>query len=292
MVDSAGIARRRAILFVLGSSGAFTLSSALVKFAAPEIPVAELMLFRSLVAFLCMMPLIARMGGWTVLRPRSPWGHATRAVCGLGGMFGSFYGLAHLPLAAVTALGFAMPIFLALMSVPLLGERVGPARAASIGAGLLGVLLVIRPWQGAKGLPLFETAVVLAGVLLWAASMVSIRTMGQAGERNITIVLIFTAAATVMSAALAIPVWVWPRPGLWPALLGIGAISAAAQFMMTEGYRSGEASMLAPFEYSAIFYTVTLGWAVWGEVPGAWEAVGIAVLVASGLLTWWREGRG
>ena len=294
MAESVGAsrARHRAILFVLGSSGLFTVSSALVKLASPEVPVAELMLFRSLVAFLCMVPLIIRTGGWAVLQPRAPWGHVVRALSGLAGMFGAFYGLAHLPLATVTALGFAMPIFLALMSIPILGERITPVRAAAIAAGLVGVLLVVRPWQGAKGLPLFETGVVIAGVVAWAASMVSIRKMGQSGERNLTIVVLFTAACTIMSAVLAVPVWVWPRPGLWLALLGIGAVSAAAQLCMTEGYRSGEASMLAPFEYSAIFYTVAMGWAFWAETPGAWEAAGIAVLVASGLLTWWREGRG
>ena len=284
--------RRRAILLVLASSGSFTVSSALVKVASPEIPTLELMLFRSLVAFLFMGPLIVRAGGWSALRTRRPWSHGMRAVAGLAGMFGSFYGLAHLPLAAVTALGFAMPIFLAVLSVPLLGERVTWPRVVSIGAGLLGVLLVIRPWQGAKGLPLFETGVVILGVGAWALAMSSIRRMGQAGERNITIVALFSLAAAAMSAVLCIPVWVTPRPGLWLVLAAIGAVSGLAQLLMTEGYRSGEASMLAPFEYSAIFYTVALGWGVWGEVPGGWEATGIVVLVAAGLFTWWREGRG
>ena len=285
-------ARRRAILLVLGSSGSFALVSALVKVAAQDIPTVELMLFRSAVALLCLIPLLMRSGGWTALRTRRPLAHVVRAAAGLGGMFGTFYGLAHLPLAAVTALGFAMPLALAVLSVPMLRERITPGRVVSILAGLVGVLLVIRPWQGAAGLPLFETSVVLAGVVAWALAMVSIRQMGQAGERNVTIVMLFSLCCTVACAVLSVPVWVMPAPGLWLLLLCIGAGSAGAQLLMTEGYRSGEASMLAPFEYSAIFYTVVLGWAVWGEVPGLWEMTGIAVLVASGLFTWWREGRG
>ncbi len=285
-------ARRRAILLVLGSSGSFALVSALVKVAAQDIPTVELMLFRSAVALLCLIPLLMRSGGWTALRTRRPLAHVVRAAAGLGGMFGTFYGLAHLPLAAVTALGFAMPLALAVLSVPMLRERITPGRVVSILAGLVGVLLVIRPWQGAAGLPLFETSVVLAGVVAWALAMVSIRQMGQAGERNVTIVMLFSLCCTVACAVLSVPVWVMPAPGLWLLLLCIGAGSAGAQLLMTEGYRSGEASMLAPFEYSAIFYTVVLGWAVWGEVPGVWEMTGIAVLVASGLFTWWREGRG
>ena len=284
-------ARRRAILLVLASSGSFTAAAALVKVAAPEIPVVEVMLFRSFVALLLMLPWVMRAGWWAVLRTRRPWAHAMRSLAGLAGMFGTFYGLAHLPIATVTALGFAMPIFLAMLSVPMLGERLTWPRLAAITAGLAGVLLVIRPWQGAGGLPRFETAVVVGGVAAWALAMASIRRMGQAGERNITIVVLFSLCCTVLSAALAAPVWVTPRPAMLWVLVAVGAISGVAQLLMTEGYRSGEASMLAPFEYSAIFYTVLLGWAVWGEVPGEWEAAGIAVLVGSGLFTWWQETR-
>lgn len=283
--------RRRAILCVLGSAGSFALAAALVKVAAAEVPTMQLVLFRNLFALLVLLPLLARQGGWSVLRTRRPLGHVARGLAGLGGMIGSFYGYAHLPLAVVTALGFAMPIFLAVLSLPLLGERVTPGRAVSIGAGLVGVLLVIRPWQGASGLPLWDTGVVLLGVVAWAAAMISIRRMGRAGERNLTIVVIFALFCTLVSAVLAAPGWVTPRVGLWPALVGVGVVSGVAQLLMTEGYRSGEAGMLAPFEYSAILYTIVLGWAVWGEVPGVWEASGIAVLVGAGLFTWWRETR-
>lgn len=252
----------------------------------------ELALFRSGIAVIFMLPLIVRAGGWSVLRTRRPAGHALRGMAGLAGMAATFYGYGHLPLAAVTALGFAMPIFLALLSVPMLKERVTGARAVSIAAGLLGVLLVVRPWTGDGGLPLFESSVVMGGVVAWALAMVSIRRMGQVGERNLTIVVLFSLFATVVAGVAAVPVWVTPRLEHWPALIGVGVVSGAAQLLMTEGYRSGEASMLAPFEYSAIFYTIVLGWSVWGEVPGAWEASGITVLVAAGLFTWWRETRG
>ena len=121
--------------------------------------------------------------------------------------------------------------------------------------------------------------------------MASIRRMGQAGERNITIVVLFAIGSMTVCAALVAPVWVTPPLWLLPILIGLGLVSGIAQLLMTEGYRSGEASMLAPFEYSAILYTVILGWTLWGEIPGVWEAAGMAILVASGLFTWWRETR-
>lgn len=283
--------RQRAILCVLASSACFTVAAAFVKFIGDAVPTSEIVLFRSTVAALCMIPLMWRAGGWPVLHTRRPLGHAWRLLAGLAGMYGSFYGYARLPLATVTALGFSMPIFLALLSVPLLRERVGPDRGAALAAGLVGVLLVLRPWEGSGGLPLAPALVVMGGVLCWALAMVSIRRLGQSGERNITIVLLFTLGGSVVSGLLCIPVWVTPSGWVLAALVGVGAVSAVAQLLMTEGYRSGEATMLAPFEYGAILYTVLLGFLVWGEAPGAWEFAGIAVLVASGLYAWWREGR-
>ncbi len=289
--QEAARARRRAILCVLGSSASYAVAAALVKFAAPRIPVWEIVLFRSLGASVCLLPLLRGQGGWAALRTRRPWGHAGRLVAGLAGMYGSFYGYGALPLATVTALGFSMPIFLALLSFPLLGERLRPARALAVGAGLLGVLVVLRPWQGGTELPMGPAAVVMAGVLFWALAMISIRRMGQAGERNVTIVLLFSLGCSAIAAVACIPVWVTPDGPALLALLGVGAVSALAQVLMTEGYRSGEATMLAPFEYGAILYTVLLGWLIWAEVPGVWEFAGIAVLVASGLFAWRLESR-
>lgn len=283
--------RRRAILCVLGASACFTIAAAMVKFVAGAVPTSEIVFFRSAVAAVCMVPLIWRAGGWSVLHTRRPFGHAWRLVAGLAGMYGAFYGYAHLPLATVTALGFAMPIFLAILSVPMLHERIGPDRALTVGAGLVGVLLVLRPWQDSDSLPAFPALVVISGVVFWALAMISIRRMGQSGERNITIVLLFTLGGTVVSGLLSIPVWITPSGWVLAALTGVGAISAVAQLLMTEGYRSGEATMLAPFEYGAILYTMALGFLIWGEAPGGWEFAGISILVASGLFAWWREGR-
>ncbi len=283
--------RRRAILCVLGSSACFTVAAAFVKAIGDAVPTSEVVFFRSAVAAVCMVPLIRRAGGWSVLRTRWPLGHAGRLLAGLAGMYGSFYGYARLPMATVTALGFSMPIFLALLSVPLLRERVGLDQGLALLAGLAGVLLVLRPWQGSEGLPLAPALVVVAGVVFWALATVSIRRLGQAGERSITVVLLFTLGSSIVSGLLCIPVWVAPSGQTLAALIGVGAVSAVAQLLMTEGYRSGEATMLAPFEYGAILYAVLLAFLVWGEVPGAWEFAGIAVLVASGLYAWWRAGR-
>lgn len=287
--DAAQKLKQRAILCVLGASASFIVAAALVKAVAVDIPTFQIMLCRSLFAVVVIGPLLRHGGGLAALRTRYPWGHALRVAAGFAGMFGSFYGYAHLPMAMVTALGFAMPIFLTILSVPLLGERITLGRAISVGAGLIGVLVVLRPWKAEGAIELVPALIVVVSVGAWALAMVSIRRMGQLGERNITIVLWFSIACTVLSGLLSIPVWVWPTPLEWLALVGIGVVSGFAQLLMTEGYRNGEATMLAPFEYGAIVYTVLLGWAIWGEVPGPWETVGILFLIVAGLFTWLRE---
>lgn len=284
--------RRRAIACVLGSSGAFALAAALVKYASPGLPVAEVVLFRSLCSVLILLPMARAHGGWAALHTKRPGAHLLRLMAGFSGMYASFYGYANLPLATVTALGFSMPIFLAILSIPLLRERISPVRAGAVVVGLVGVLIVLRPWEaGHDAAHTGPALVVMAGVAAWALAMISIRRMGQSGERNVTIVLLFSIGSTVLAALLCIPVWVAPTPMQLLALVGVGVISTGAQLLMTEGYRSGEATMLAPFEYGAILYAVLLGWLIWGEVPGGWEFTGIAVLILSGLYVWWREGR-
>lgn len=287
------VGRRRAILCVLGSSAAFAAASALVKALGPSgIPTFEIVFFRSFVAFLALLPLLRREGGLSALRTSRPWGHAWRVATGFVGMSTSFYGYTVLPLASVTALGFAMPMFLALLAVPLLGERVGPARALAVAAGFGGVLIMTEPWRTQSAVPLGPAGIVVAGVCAWALAMISIRRMGREGERSATIVLIFSLASAGLALLCSLPSWVWPSGLQLLVLVGIGAVSALAQMLMTEGYRSGDAAMLAPFEYGAILYTTALGYLIWGEAPDWSDVIGMAILVAAGIAIWRQETQG
>jgi drug/metabolite transporter (DMT)-like permease len=132
---------------------------------------------------------------------------------------------------------------------------------------------------------------VLVGDLAWAVSMMSIRRLGEAGEHGITIVMWFAIITSLVSGLATIPVWVDPDGRQWALLVGLGVISAVAQLLMTEAYRRGETTLLAPFEYVALIWTMLLGVALWGEWPGALDLLGFAVLVGAGLFIWWREVR-
>ncbi len=284
--------QRRAILCVLGAGLCFAVAAALIKATKAEhIPTAEMVVFRSAVIMAVMAVVLRRQGGiLAALRTKRPVGHAVRTLLGFVAMYTSYIGYVRLPLATVTALGFAMPLWLTLLSVPLLGEKVGWRRGGAVLVGLAGVLIIVRPWQESPAdTPMDAVALVLGGVVCWAITMITIRKLGSAGERNATIVLWYCLGSAILSLALAIPHWVWTTPRDTALLLAAGVVTAAAQLMMTEGYRSGEPTLVAPFEYGAIVHATILGMLLWGEFPDAWSFGGIAVLIAAGLYIWRTE---
>ncbi len=292
-LPSASAARRRAILCVLGEGFCFAVAAALIKATGrSNIPLTEMVVFRSAVIVLVMAALLGRGSGGLLgaLRTRHPLGHAVRTVLGFFGMITSYLGYLRLPLATVTSLNFAMPLFLTVLSVPLLGERVGWRRGLAVLLGLVGVLLIVRPWRDASAdMPLGVVALMLAGVFTWAITTVTIRKLGGAGERAATIVLWYSLGSLAIALVLAVPVWVAPSPRDAALLLAAGLVTAAAQWLMTEAYRGGEATAVAPFEYGAIVHATILGALLWGEMPDAWSFAGIAVLTAAGLYIWRRE---
>jgi drug/metabolite transporter (DMT)-like permease len=282
-------ARRRGIILVLIASATFALAAAAAKAIGAGIPVAEVILFRNLFAIPLLLPVVMASGGWAALATRNPMSHAARTLFGLMGMVGAFYGYVHLPLATVTALGFTMPLFLTVLSVPLLGERVGWRRGLAVLVGFAGVLLMVRP--GSEGLRGEGLAVLLCllGSVGWALAMITIRRMGEAGESSVAIVFWFAVGSAVIAGIASVPVWVWPSAVQWALLFAIGAVSALAQVLMTSAYRSGETTLLAPFEYAGIVWTTALGAFIWAELPDGWDFAGIAVLVGAGIYIWHRE---
>jgi drug/metabolite transporter (DMT)-like permease len=285
-------ARRRAILGVLGAGFFFAIAAALIKATKPAgIPTFEMVVFRSVVIALVMVAVLHRQGGVVAaLRTPRPGAHALRTVLGFIAMTTSYVGYVRLPLATVTALGFAMPLFLTVLSVPLLGETVGWRRGGAVAAGLVGVLMIVRPWHAAAtDTPMDAVLLVLAGVVAWALTMITIRKLGDAGERNATIVLWYCLGSLVLSLVLALPEWVTPDPLTASLLIAAGLATAAAQLLMTDAYRSGETTLIAPFEYGAIIHATLFGALLWGEIPDGWTFAGIGILVAAGLYIWWRE---
>lgn len=190
-----------------------------------------------------------------------------------------------LPLADVSAIYLASPIYVTGMSALFLGERVGWRRWTAVLAGFAGVLIALRP-TGAALSP--YALVALAGSLAYAVLMVSTRRLR--GVPNS--VLVFTQVGALFVATMATaPDWVWPTPLEAVLLALVGVISMAGFLCLNRGVQLAMASVVAPFQYSSIVWAVVLGWTVFGDIPGAATLVGAAVIIAAGLFIALRERR-
>jgi len=211
-----------------------------------------------------------------------------RTVFGTAAAICTFYALASSRIAVGDAatLGATAPIFVALLSGPLLGERVGGRVALAIGLGFAGIMAVVRP-SFDTALPV--AAIATLGAAFYALAMIWLRKIGP-GETNEAVVWHFSLFALVVTVALAIPVWEWPdwRGGLF--LLAVGLTGGGAQIAMTRAYSLHRAAPVTALSGLGIVLTHLLAIPVFGARPTGWQMAGsLLVIAASVLLTVGRE---
>lgn len=276
----------RGIGFMILAVSLFGCMDALVKWLTAGYPVLQIMFFRSLCALIPILWMVARgTGGFAVLRTRRLGAHAMRSGFGLAAMFGFFSAYQFMPLADVTAIAFSGPIFIAGLSVWLLGERVGLHRWSAIVVGFIGMLVIVRP---GPGMLQNGALLVVAATLLYALAMIQIRKL-SATEPSTAIAFYFTAFCTVATALVLPFVWITPDWRDLPLLLGVGLFGGAAQLFMTRAYSLAPAAVVAPFDYTHLLWSVLFGWYLWSDFPDAQTWIGCAIVVASGLYILWRE---
>ncbi len=268
-------------IWMLVASALFAAMGACVKLAATDFSAGELVFWRGLVGVVVM----AALGRAAQVRMATPrWRlHASRSVAGAVALLCYFYALSRLSLATAVTLNYTSPLFVAVLSVLLHGERVGRGAAFAVASGLAGVALVLQPslspdaWDGA-----------LAGLACGAIASfayLSVRELGRAGEPEIRTVFWFS----LTTVALGLPWLLLGEPrqydlAEWLALAGVGGFGAAAQLAMTRAYARGSTVLTACLAYSTVIFSAGLGMAVWDEQPGSTSLSGIALIVASGCI--------
>lgn len=265
----------------------FGVMDALVKWLVlAGYPTVQVMFFRSLCAFPPILAMVAHgPAGFSVLRTRRISDHGLRSAFGCGAMLGFFFAYGFMPLADVTAIAFSGPIFIAVLSIWLLREKVGLHRWSAIVVGFLGMMIIVRPGHGM----LQSGALVVVGATaLYALAMIQIRKLSDT-EPSTTIAFYFTAFCTLFTG-LALPwFWVTPAWGDLPLLLAVGLLGGLAQLFMTRAYSMAPASAVAPFDYTHLLWAVLFGWYLWGDFPDLQTWIGCAIVVASGLYILYRE---
>lgn len=277
---------RRAIVLMLVSIALFSLMDAGLKTLSAHYPPFQVAALRGASS----LPLVAAWAltsvGWRALvRVRWPL-HLLRGALGIAMMASFVYALRTLPLSTAYAIFFVAPLLITALSVPILRERVGPRRWTAIVVGLMGVLVVLRP-SGESMLTMAGFAVLLAA-FGYAVSAITVRLLARTDPTQ-AITLWLLALMALGAGALARPSWVPLRGEHAWIIAGIGMAGAIGQWAITEAFRLGEASLVAPLEYSALVWGLMLDLTLWGVLPDRMTWLGATIIIASGLYLLRRE---
>lgn len=277
------------ILLKLVSVVLMTLMATFVKLLGTDIPVGETIFVRGVVALFVLGFIAHRTTGLKILKTAHWQRHALRSLAGTANMFCLYASLSMIPLADVTAIGFASPIFITILAMIFLHERIHAFRWTALIVGLTGVIIMIAPKlslhvDGAGWL------VALTGTFFAAIALTTVRSM-TATEPAITITFYFLMTAMMCSLFTSIFGWAWPdaRQLLWMLLAAMCGV--LGQLALTTAYRHAEASTLAPLDYVGMLMASSIGYFVFSEIPDAPIWLGSVLVIAAGLVIIWREYR-
>ena len=309
--DPAASVRRVAILCALGSAVAFTVNDVTIKFLADRFPLHEIVLMRAIFALLVTTFAFAPlMGGWRALRTKRPGIQLLRGGCVAVANMAFFMSLAAMSLADATAVLFVAPLVVTVLAIVFLGEKVGPRRWLAVAIGFAGVLLIVRPGAGT-----FQAAALLTilAACAYASLHILTRVLGPSETAismafwvqvvlivvSLTIGLAFgdgrfapeNPEGLMKSVAFLLNPWVVPSSNEVGLIAIAGVASATGGYLISQAYRLGEASLIAPFEYAALPFAIFWGFLVFGDWPVWLTWFGFALIVGSGWYAARRDAR-
>ncbi len=300
------------VAFILVGMIGISINDVLIKQLSGGYPLHQIVFARSFIAILFGLVFVQMEGGWSILRTSNPVQHLVRVLLVVVSNLSFYAALAVLPLADATALFFAAPLFITLLSIPMLGEQVGIMRMGAVVVGFIGVLIMQRPWESGDSLDANRLVLLLPvlAALTYALMQLMTRRLGgstRASALAIYIQLMFLAVSVGFwlvagdgryatgsdnaSIQFLLRAWVVPESAdLW-LMLGLGFISAIIGFCLSQAYRLSDAATVAPFEYVGLPLAVFWGWLIWANLP-EWEVwTGMALIMGAGLFVFLRESQ-
>lgn len=278
----------RGILFALLAFGLFATHDVVVKTLGGSYATFQIVFFSVLFSFPLVMLMLMRDGRAGTLIPAHPWWTALRTVTVVITAASAFYAFSVLPLAETYAILFAAPLVITILSIPILGETVGIHRWAAVVVGLVGVMIVLRPFDAELSIGHLAAIVAAVGGGLGA---VIVRKIGK-DERSAVLLLYPMMANFIVMGAL-LPFVYQPMPIGDLGLTAVIALFAfAAGLCVIAAYRTGDAAVVAPMQYSQILWAAVYGWVFFGETVDTATWVGAGIVIASGLYIVLRESVG
>ena len=274
----------------------FGIMSTLIRAAGQKFPLGEIVFFRSAFAIVPVVIFYAwRRELASVVLTRRPLGHAGRGFQGICAMFVNFAALARLPLMDATAISFASPLITVAMAALILKERVRRYRWSAVSIGLVGVIVMIWPYLDIWGTfyvgsteRTIGAICALTGAFLNAGTVIQTRRLTMS-ETTSSIVFYFSLICALAGLATLPFGWLPITFAEGVMLVMIGVIGGLSHILLTESYRHAPASVVAPFDYTAMLWAFVLGYFVFGELPSLFVYVGAVIVVGCGLFVLWRE---
>lgn len=303
-------AQRTALLGILCILGAVFFGTVLdlaIKYISSGYALHQIILIRTIVAIAFLVGMVLwQDGNFRQFRTRRISAHFWRTIIVMLSNVLFFTGLAALPFADALAIAYVSPLVITAASALFLGEKVGPHRWGAVIAGLIGVIVMLRP--GAEAMQPAAILIVLSSVC-YAASQLMTRQMRDT-ESTVTLNIYLQAGFLLISLAMGLVAgdgrflpgagdtmafllrpWIWPPAADWPILILTGLSVAVAGLCVSQAYRLAEAAVIAPFEYLGMPLAILAGAAVFGTWPDLTAWVGILLICGAGLYILWREMR-
>lgn len=258
-----------------------------IRLAAKTMPTAEIIFFRNLFSLSVLLPLAFWPGRPNAYRTRHLRLHLTRGMLSCTSMACFYWSYSFLPLAESTALMFTMPLFIIVLSVLFMGERVGWRRTTATALGFGGVLLMLRPGSGTVDIAFLVPLAIglIDGIIALVVKRLT-RTEGL-----LTIILYMGTITFLVSVPFAYYTWITPTLHDLFLMFMVAFFSATALVFSILGWRAGETTVIAPVNYCQIIIVGAVGFLFFAEVPDIWAALGAAVIVGSTLYIVQREAR-
>ncbi len=275
----------RGAIWTVLAAALFSCMATLAKFLGGRLDHFQVTFFRTLTGLLFILPFLVGNGqqGWRTSRLGL---HVLRGLFGNLGMICGFYALIHMPLADANAITFARALFVVPLAVIFLSEVVGMKRTAATAVGFVGVLIMLRPTGSIE--PAALAAVSQA--MLVAGAIICVKLLSRT-DSTVTLLFYSSVIGLIITAIPAAIVWKPPTAEEYLLLLAMGAFGVAAHNCFIRGYAVGEASAMAPFDYTRLLFAAFAGFMVFSEVPDQWTILGAAIIVGSTLYIAQREAQ-
>lgn len=275
------------IAFMCAGVFCLTINDVFAKWLGALYPIPEVAFLRMLFALPFIVAAALMFGGPRSLLTRRPLAQVGRGLLAAVATLTFYLSLTLLPLAEATAIAFTAPLFVTVLAIPLLGERPGPVQWLVTCVGFIGVLLIVRPGGATFTL---AALVPLGTAMAYALLMLTARMLGR--SETIWATMLYATVIPLAITGALLP-WYWQAPSLehLPYFVVLGLSGGLAMTLITQGFRIGIASVVAPFDYTGLVWATAFGWIIWGEIPARLSILGGVIIGVCGVYLAYIQAR-